>query len=174
MALNRKEYQRQWSKDNPDKVKSKKKTWETKHRDKHLEYRREYYNRTKEVRKKQVKDYYSKPENRRKKILYKARERAKEEGFDFNLELSDIIIPEYCPYLGIKITNDLDKGQLMSNSSIDRIDPSKGYIKGNIQIISRKANNMKSNATLEELIIFAKNILKLYVNNFGDDHGIKT
>jgi hypothetical protein len=47
----------------------------------------------------------------------------------------------------------------MNTYSIDRIDSSKGYIKGNVQILSMKANNMKSSANVEELLIFSKNII---------------
>jgi hypothetical protein len=43
-------------------------------------------------------------------------------------------------------------------ASLDKIDPSKGYVIGNLQVISKKANAMKSNATIEELRLFVKNI----------------
>jgi hypothetical protein len=46
------------------------------------------------------------------------------------------------------------------NPSLDRIDPNKGYTKDNIQIISVRANAMKSNAQIKDLITFAKGILK--------------
>jgi hypothetical protein len=92
-------------------------------------------------------------------IWYRAKESAKMRGREFNIEISDIVIPKKCPYLEIDL--DFFSHNSPEYYSIDRIDSSKGYVKGNIQIISRLANTMKNNATKEQLITFANNILKM-------------
>lgn len=91
--------------------------------------------------------------NKRYKILCNLKKRAKLKGFDFNLELEDIPqIPKFCPVLGIPIVINEGKCQPTDNSpSVDRIDSKKGYIKGNIRIISNRANRIKADATIEEL-----------------------
>jgi len=99
------------------------------------------------------------PENRAKRLLTYANQNARRRGWEINIDTSDIVIPEFCPYLGVKLTHQLGQGIKKYNSSIDRIDSTKGYIKGNIQVISRLANCMKQDATQEQLITFAKNIL---------------
>jgi hypothetical protein len=96
------------------------------------------------------------------KHLYKnIRARCSKANIPFDIEVSDIIIPSLCPYLGCELTRTQGKGKVWTNASVDRIDPTKGYVKGNIQILSNKANLMKAHASQEELIIFATNVLKV-------------
>jgi hypothetical protein len=94
-----------------------------------------------------------------RKLLYSARARAKKCGFDFGIDISDIVIPEICPLLKIPLEM---LGQCDNSPSIDRIDNSKGYVKGNIWVISFKANRMKNTASIEELLTFSKEIIKHY------------
>ena len=98
--------------------------------------------------------------NPRQRILWRAKHSAKKKNLDFSLTLDDIIIPQICPYLGVVLTTGY-QGRDDCRASIDRKDSTKGYIKGNIQIISQLANKMKSNANTEQLIKFAKSILKM-------------
>jgi hypothetical protein len=95
-------------------------------------------------------------------IWYRSKENSKKRGLDFNLEVEDIIIPNKCPLLEIDMIFDIDNNNSPNYYSIDRIDSSKGYVKGNVQIISRLANTMKNNATKDQLLTFSKNILKIY------------
>ena len=90
------------------------------------------------------------------KIYDRAKTRATRKGREFNIEIEDIVIPDLCPVFGVPLVEETEYAP-----SIDRIDSSKGYIKGNIQIISRRANLLKNNATVEELekvIAFLKEI----------------
>ena len=100
--------------------------------------------------------------NPERTLWYGAKRRAKDFAIDFNLEVSDIVIPEKCPYLKCVLKVLRGKGSRWDAPSVDRIDPSKGYVKGNIEVISRKANIMKSNASKEELLSFSHEILKRY------------
>ena len=94
-----------------------------------------------------------------KQILLRTKKRAESKNIDFNLDESDIIIPKVCPILEVPLIIGT-KGNYEYSPSIDRIDNTKGYIKGNVQIISKKANSMKNSASQEELIKFCKNILR--------------
>lgn len=86
--------------------------------------------------------------------LSRLRGSSKRRKLEFNLTEEDIIIPEYCPILNVKLSYDKDKQDYWP--SVDRIDNSKGYIKGNIQIISNRANRIKTDSTIEELEILLR------------------
>lgn len=105
-------------------------------------------------------------ESKEKYLVNKAKQRAKKLGLEFNIDYTDIIIPEYCPILGIKFIHGKPKDYQYS-PSLDRIDSSKGYIKGNVAVISTLANTMKNKATREELEAFSKNILN-YIDQNND------
>lgn len=89
---------------------------------------------------------------------------ARNRGIEFTITKEDFPEKiEYCPILGIKLRYD---GKLGSDSaSIDRIDTEKGYIPGNVQILSQKANTAKGNLTNDELLKFAEYILQNYSGN---------
>ena len=94
------------------------------------------------------------------RILVKSRGRAKRIGVDHNITVDDIEQPKYCRYLGMELDYTAGRGRAHPDSpSLDRIDNDKGYIKGNVQVISTLANTMKSYATREQLLLFAKTIL---------------
>lgn len=97
--------------------------------------------------------------NPRNYILQHVRGRAKKLGLPFDLTIDDIVIPDVCPILGIALA--ISNDYVSANSpSIDRLIPEVGYVKGNIAIISHKANTIKNNASVEELekvLIWMKN-----------------
>jgi hypothetical protein len=77
-----------------------------------------------------------------------ARRRAKEEGVPFDLTADDIVIPTHCPVFGIPLYRGAGIGGHCFNSpSLDKIIPERGYVRGNIAVISHRANMLKSNET---------------------------
>lgn len=82
-----------------------------------------------------------------------AKNRAKMLSIAFDLTPDDIVIPTVCPVLGFP----LEKGIFKRGKnrefcpSIDRIDSTKGYVKGNVRVISYRANRWKSNMTLDDM-----------------------
>lgn len=93
--------------------------------------------------------YDNKIDNR-KRLLIGAQKRAKDLQIPFNLEISDIIIPEFCPVLGLKLERNKGRKPGDNSPSLDRITPELGYIKDNVCVISWRANALKKNGTIEE------------------------
>ena len=97
-------------------------------------------------------------------MLDRAKIRAKKKSIDFNIDLEYIkhIYPEnnMCPYLKKKFVR--GKGFSCATSpTIDRIDPTKGYVKGNVEIISMKANIIKNDSSFEEIEMVAKRLKEI-------------
>ena len=83
------------------------------------------------------------------------RRKSKNLNMDFNIDASYLkeIFPtdKKCPVLGLPFKVGYEGG--ISNSpSLDRIDNSKGYIKGNVVWVSMLANTIKTSATPEQII----------------------
>lgn len=82
------------------------------------------------------------------KMVKGARIRASKNNYPCTITADDITIPDVCPLLGIPLI--WSKGKTTENTpSLDKIIPEKGYIPGNIWVISNKANRMKSDITKE-------------------------
>lgn len=92
-----------------------------------------------------------------KYLVIRARSRAKRKGVPFDLTPADVVIPERCPILGTPLK--LGKAQFREGRfggaedapSLDRLDPARGYVPGNVAVISWRANRLKNNASLQEL-----------------------
>lgn len=92
-------------------------------------------------------------------LLGAARRRAAANGIPFDLTVDDFEIPEFCPVLGVKLIKGRDKAS-PDSATLDRIEPALGYVAGNVQVISRRANMMKSDASADELRRFAAWVMK--------------
>lgn len=79
-----------------------------------------------------------------------AKTRASRAGVPFNISERDVSIPHSCPVLGIPIL--VGQSKANDNSpSLDRIMPAMGYVVGNVEVISMRANRIKNNAAPHEL-----------------------
>jgi hypothetical protein len=105
-------------------------------------------------------------------MLWGVKSRAKARGIPFDLTHDDIEIPDTCPILGIPLR--IGDGTPTANSpSLDRIDPNYGYVKGNVQVISYRANTIKSDATKEELKLVLEHLLNVKPYVGGEQIGGK-
>jgi len=94
--------------------------------------------------------------NKEKTMLNTARKRAKKNNIPFNLteDYLKSIYPSdmICPVLGFEMSMGLDgNGWVGTSPSLDRIIPEKGYVQGNVVVISMRANSIKRDATPGEL-----------------------
>lgn len=109
-------------------------------------------------------DYIKKRERRRRAkdpraywvqvVTAAIRGRAKRGGIPFNLtrEYLDSITPDACPIFGIPFDfTGKVRGPLRNSPSVDRIIPALGYVRGNVVVVSYRANALKRDASVDEL-----------------------
>lgn len=136
----------EWIKKNPDKVSLAQRKWYYNNREGKIEYKREWARK-----------------NPEKRLLTAAKNRAKNKKIECNIDITDIVIPEYCPVLGLKLEHGYGgkgKNGIDTSPTIDRWDSTKGYIKGNVFVISYRANRLKWDSKIEDLekiLIYMKN-----------------
>lgn len=99
-------------------------------------------------------------------LLAAAKRRALKAGVPFRITEGDITIPTLCPILGIPLAHNWHARYPSDNSpTLDRIDPVMGYVLGNIQVISARANRIKSDASPEELARIAEYVCRRQRSN---------
>lgn len=88
-------------------------------------------------------------------LLDAARARAKKHNVPYALTVDDVrlLLVDVCPVLGIPLQRNKGKGAPSDNSpTLDRIIPSRGYVPGNIIVVSKLANQIKSSATPDQIL----------------------
>lgn len=95
--------------------------------------------------------------------IYNLRSKCKKQGLEFDIEEDDLVVPTHCPVLGIPLFWEGSRDNL---PSVDRINNDRGYVKGNVEVISWRANWLKANATVEEM----KRMADYYEQKSRDTH----
>ena len=160
-----------------------------------LKYAKDYREKNKEKVNSVIKDWHKRPENRERHLDYckqyridnlekivarstkwrkdnpekfqftQVKARAKKNNLAFNLVFEELKWPSICPILGIPIHRESRD----NHPSFDRVIPALGYTKGNVCIISNRANRLKQESTLEQLealVSYIKDQTKLHANTF--------
>ena len=101
-----------------------------------------------------------------KQMLLVARRRAKSKNIPFSITSNDVVFPQLCPILGTKLVVGIGRPNAES-PSLDRIFPELGYVPGNVRVISHKANTIKSNANVWELMAVANDLRILHNKKYN-------
>jgi hypothetical protein len=86
-----------------------------------------------------------------RRMWYNAQARARKSGTPFDITVEDIVIPDVCPVLGIPLVRSARRGGSDNSPSLDRIVSERGYVRGNILVVSMLANVIKTSATPEQI-----------------------
>jgi hypothetical protein len=128
------------------------------HTKKYISERKEHYKHLNDEWRKNNPDYQKKwtkkcPESQ---LLRSARNRAKQKNMECTITQNDIHIPKICPVFKVPFVKGTEYAP-----SLDRIDNTKGYTPENIVVVSRKANVMKNNGSVQDLKMLVEYYSKL-------------
>ena len=111
--------------------------------------------------------YHATPKGRIANLMCNVRQRCKTYGYELQitrLDLLEIYQKQNgkCALTGQEFDLSVRHGNTVkpNSMSIDRIDSNKGYVPGNVRIITAMANTAKGRWTDEELINFCKQVVK--------------
>lgn len=119
-------------------------------------FRKKHPERFRELRQKHKKKTF------KTELVRRAKVRGRKRGLDATITVADLHWPSHCPVLGLALSYPNLYGErglqhMQPNwPSLDRYEPAKGYVTGNVFVISCRANTLKSNATYEEILKVAK------------------
>jgi hypothetical protein len=151
-------YNKAYYEKNKDRMKERARDWYWDNREAALSQAKEY-NQREDVkarrRGQQGSEKAWRNSNPRSAMLARLRQSAKKRGIIFELTHNDLVIPDRCPILNIPLEFQSKSGH-PNSPSVDRIDNAKGYTKDNIVIVSNRANTLKRDATIEELVKLAE------------------
>ena len=100
------------------------------------------------------------PQGRIERLVCQLKRKAKHKGQRFEIGAKDLLpAPDVCPALGIPLRYD-GKGPRGNWATIDKIVPALGYIPGNVQIISWRANRLKGDGSPRELLAIVNYITR--------------
>lgn len=94
-------------------------------------------------------------------LVKNLRSGAKKRGLEFNITEEDLVLPDTCPIFGTKLNFGKDRTSY-TKASVDRVDNTKGYVKGNVRIISWIANTRKGSMSIEHvenLLLYMRGLL---------------
>lgn len=145
---------REYGRKNKERLAEVRKTYQEQNREKLCAVSREYGQknkekiRTREIARRKTKEGYAAT------VAGGSRGRARRAGLPHNITKEDVlaVIPEdgLCPVFGRKMT--FGAPRTRDTASLDKIIPKKGYVVGNIAVVSLRANELKSDATADEIL----------------------
>jgi hypothetical protein len=98
--------------------------------------------------KKWFREYNHDPKTWPKRACYQMKNKAKDLGIAFDIRPEDLQVPAVCPFTLLPFDFGPKNGKASPQSpSVDRIKPDRGYVRGNVRVISNHANMVKNSCT---------------------------